>query len=263
MSRQALKNVIRLLEENNRQLPVEQTFLNDLKRTIELEDKKHRRKPSQSYKPSSMNCIRNMYYQVTGAEEEGEDANYCLVGIVNSGSDIHVRIQSYIESMKNNDMDCEYIDVADFVKQRDLQDIQVVSKQGMETKLYHKKLNMSFLTDGIIRYRGRYYILEIKTETSFKWQNRKEVSTDHYHQATAYSIAFGLDNVIFLYINRDVLDMKAFLFTVTGEMKQGLIGMIDTCDSYIVKKQVPPMPEQASSKFCQYCGYRNKCKGDG
>ena len=44
----------------------------------------------------------------------------------------------------------------------------------METKLYHKKLNMSFMTDGIIRYKGKYFIFEFKKETSDKFYKEKE-----------------------------------------------------------------------------------------
>jgi hypothetical protein len=42
--------------------------------------------------------------------------------------------------MKNVlNIDVEYIDVAEFVKQRNLTDLEIREKSGMETKLYHKK----------------------------------------------------------------------------------------------------------------------------
>ena len=96
MARNSLKNVCRLIEQAKDKLSPEQSFLADLKRSIELEDEKHRKKPSQSYKPSSMNCIRNMYYQLSGAEPELGNSSYCLVGICNSGSDIHIRVQTAV-----------------------------------------------------------------------------------------------------------------------------------------------------------------------
>ena len=164
MSRGSLKSVVALLNANDR--PVNQLFLRDLKRSIELTANKSSRKPSQTYKPSSMNCIRNMYYQVVGTDQDEGESSYISVGICNSGSDIHERMQKAITDMKSNGIDCEYVDVAKFIESRKLDYLTVVAKQGMETKLYHNDLNMSFLTDGIIRYRGKYYILELKTETS-------------------------------------------------------------------------------------------------
>ena len=263
MARNSLKNVIRLIDSVKEALPPEQDFLADLKRSIELTDEKNKRVPSQTYKPSGMNCIRASYYQVSGiAQDKESSSSYTLVGICNSGTDIHVRIQTAIEQMKDNGIDCEYIDVADFVKQRNLDYLEIKSKNGMETKLYHRNLNMSFMCDGIIKYKGRYYILELKTENSYKFMNRKDVDPSHYNQGTAYSLAFGIDQVLFVYISRDVLDMKAFMFNVSDEMRGSLVNYIRECDEYVDRKIVPPKPEDVAKKTCTYCNYKIRCKGD-
>lgn len=260
MSRSALKNIARLLKEDNRS--VEQCFLDDLKRSIELTDKKNSRMPSKTYKPSGMNCIRQSYYQIKGYEIDNSDSSSTLVGICESGTDRHERIQKAVASMKDNNIDCEYVDVASYVKSRNLADIEIVSQQGMETKLYHKKYNISFLCDGIIKYKGKYYILEIKTENSYKFMNRKEVDPSHYKQATAYSLAFGIDNVIFLYENRDICDKKAYMYTVTDDMRNKLVEYIETCDSYIQQDKVPPKPVDVPKKSCNYCSYKKYCEVD-
>ena len=262
MSRKSLKNVMRLIETAKETLPIEQSFLNDLKRSMEMEDEKYRRLPSKTYKPSGMNCIRASYYQVSGVQPDEGNSNYTMIGICNSGTDIHVRVQTAVEQMKQNNMDCEYIDVEEFVKQRNLDYLNIVSKNGMETKLYHKNLNMSFMCDGIIKYNNHYYILEIKTESSFKFMNRKDVDPSHYNQGTAYSLAFGLNEVIFLYVNRDIFDMKAYMFNVNDEMKEDLVGYIEECDSYVKRMIPPPKPENVTKKACSYCGYRTQCKKD-
>ena len=263
MARQSLKNVIRLIDAAKEQVPVEQEFLADLKRSIELNDEKGRRLPSKTYKPSGMNCMRASYYQIMGVEPDESSSSYTMVGICNSGTDIHVRVQTAVAEMKENGIDCEYLDVADFVKSRRLDNLEIKSKSGMETKLYHKRLNMSFMCDGIIRYKDKYYILEIKTESSYKFMNRHDVDPSHYNQGTAYSLAFGLDNVLFVYISRDILDMKAFMFNVTGVMRSHLVDYIDECDSYVRRKIAPPKPENVARKTCSYCGYKTQCKKDG
>lgn len=260
MARNSLKNVCRLIETANERLEVEQDFLQDLKRSIELTDSKNSRMPSKTYKPSSMNCIRNMFYQRIGKTPDNNDSSYILTGICHSGSDIHERIQKAVEDMKENNMECEYVDVAEFVKQRNLDYLDIVSKQGMETKLFHKDLQMSFLCDGIIKYKGHYYILELKTESIYKWQSRKGVDPKHYAQGTAYSVAFDIPEVIFVYINRDLLDMKSFMFKPTDEMKQELVGKILNCEQYVQDNKCPPKPLEASNKFCQYCNYKSYCR---
>ena len=252
-----------MIDQANEKLSPEQSFLTDLKKSIEMSAEEERRKPSQTYKPSSMKCIRNMYYQRAGMEPDEELSSYCSVGICNSGSDIHIRVQTYIEKMKDHGIDCEYIDVADFVKSRNLDYLEIVSKSGMETKLYHKTLNMSFMCDGIIRYKNHYYILEIKTEASFKWSSRTDTDPAHYKQGTAYSVAFNLPEVMFLYINRDILDMKAYRFIPTDQMKEELVGDIEECDGYVDRLICPPKPVDIPRNVCNYCSYKTQCRKDG
>ena len=257
----ALLNVLKLV--NQEELPVERQFLNDLKASIELTDKKSARKASQTYKPSSLHCLRNMFYQVIGAEATNGSTSSELVGICESGTDRHERIQKAVLNMKNNNIDCEYVDVGQYVLAHDLSDVDVVSQQGMETKLKHKKLNMSFLCDGIIRYKGKYYILEIKTETSNKFWNRDSVNPDHILQGTAYSEALGIDKVLFVYECRDNCSKKSFMLTVTDEMRKALVDKIESCNGYIERHIVPPKPDDLGKNTCAYCGYAERCKQDG
>ena len=262
MARQALKNVCRLIEAAKEKLPVEQEFLTDLKRSIELTDEKNSRKPSQTYKPSGMNCIRQSYYQVSGVEPDAGTSNYNGIAICETGTDRHVRIQDAVEQMKKNGMDCEYVDVAKFVKSRKLDYLEIKSKQGNETKLYHKGLNISFMCDGIIKYHNHYYIIEFKTEGSSKFFSRKGVDHSHYNQAICYSMALNIPEVLFVYISRDTLDMKAYIYTVTDEMKANIISYIEDCDGYIKRKIVPPIPENIERKTCSYCSYKTQCRKD-
>ena len=263
MARNSLKNLCRLIDSVTEKLPPEQSFLTDLKRSMEMTEEKHQGKPSQTYKPSSMNCIRGMYYQRVGAEPDIEPTSYSMIGICNSGSDTHIRVQQAVEAMKDNGMDCEYIDVADYIKSRGLTNITVVDKHGMETKLFYEKLSMSFMCDGIIKYRNHYYILEIKTEASFKWQNRTSVDTKHYNQGTAYSVALEIPEVLFVYVNRDIFDMKAYLFVPTDDAKQNLIGTITNCEGYVSRMIPPPKPEDVLKTACKYCSYKTQCRKDG
>jgi hypothetical protein len=263
MARNSLKGICKLIDQANEKLSPEQSFLNDLKKSIEMSAEEGKRKPSQTYKPSSMKCIRNMYYQRVGVEPDEELSSYCSVGICNSGSDIHIRIQTAVEDMKKHGIDCEYIDVADYVQSRNLDYLEIVSKSGMETKLYHKTLNISFMCDGIIRYKNHYYILEIKTEASFKWSNRIDTDPSHYNQGTAYSVAFQLPEVLFLYINRDILDMKCYRFIPTDQMKEELVGTIEECEGYVGRMITPPKPADIQRNVCNYCSYKSKCRKDG
>lgn len=263
MGKQALKSIHALIKMAVKETPIEQQFLQDLKASIEKMDACNSRPPSKSYKPSSMACIRNMYFQVTGAERDEERSNYCLVGICESGTDRHERIQRAVSQMQAIGIDCEYVDVAQFVQERELNYLQVRGKSGFETKLYYPELNISFLCDGIIKYKGKYYILEIKTESIYKWQSREFVADDHLNQATTYSICLGLDDVLFLYENRDNCDKKAYILHVTEDMKAELLKKVEECDTHVSNLIPPPKPADVPKKACAYCSYKTVCKKAG
>ena len=261
MSRESLKNVARLINVATKEVPAEESFLADLKRSIEVTDEKGWGLPSKTFKPSGINCKRASYYQVSGVEPDKGKSSYSMVGICNAGTDIHVRVQNAVIGMKENGIDCEWVDVEDFVKSRELTDLEVRAKTGTETKLYNKKYNMSFMCDGIVRYRGKYYILEFKTETSTKWYSRDGVDKKHYNQGICYSLNFGMDDVIFIYIDRDMLQMKSFMFHVTDEMRQTIIDYIEYVNGYVERKIAPPKPD-IERRICQYCIYRTQCGKD-
>ena len=261
MPRKSLKNVAKLIARANSEVPIEQQFLDDLKRSIEMDADKDFRKPSETYSPSGMGCIRAMYYKRIGVDVV-PDSSYTMVGICESGTDRHERIQNAISRMKDNGFDCEYIDVGEFVKSRGLDHLEIVEKCGNETKLFDKIRNVSFLCDGIIKYQSKYYIVEFKTESSFKWKDRKEVDPKHHNQAITYSFELQVDSVIFIYINRDIVDYKAYMFNVSDSERERIKALIDTCENYVINKELPPMPDDASDRKCAYCAYKNLCKVD-
>lgn len=262
--RESLKNISRLIDLASKDVPVEEDFLADLKRSIEIDaNKPSDRAPSLTFKPSGMQCERASYYFLSEAKaDDPKPTSYNLAGILNSGTDIHVRIQNYVMGMQKNGMDCEWIDVEKFIKERGLTDLEVTAKTGTETKLYNKRYNMSFMCDGIVRYKRKIHILEFKTETSNKWYSRDGVDKKHYNQAIAYSLNFKVDSVLFVYIERDTLGMKCYEFNVDDAMRQSLIAYMDNVNDYLEKKIVPPKPDNVDRRVCSYCQYKKNCKKD-
>jgi hypothetical protein len=254
----ALLNVLSLVNEE--EMPIEQAFLRDLKASIEMDASKNVRVASKTYKPSGMNCIRFMWFQLTGATPKADNRSAELEGICESGTDRHERIQDAIARMKDNGIDCEYIDVADYVTTHNLTDLEIVSKQGNETKLYNTRYNISFLCDGIIRYKGKYYILEIKTETRDKFWGQNDTMPEHKLQGIAYSLSFEINDILYLYECRDNCMKKAYLFHVTDDMKMDIVSKIFLCNDYVTSNVCPPRPEDVSKASCAYCNYSEVCK---
>ena len=260
MGRVILKSIAGLM---NRKITPADTFLKNLDDFIEKKNSIPIT-PSKSFKPSSMKCDRNMWYQLHGSKPEEEIASVSLVRICENGSDSHSRIQQYIIEMGAVENSIwEYYDVEKYVKENGLNDLEIVGKNGLETKVYNKKYNIRFQTDGILynRLTKLFYIFEFKTEGSNKRAVRDNVDPNHYYQADAYLLSFEIKTgVIFVYEDRNMLGHKAFLYPYNEErvkqLKERLLKITQMEKDNILPKATD------DKKVCQYCHYKNLCKFD-
>lgn len=104
--------------------------------------------------------------------------------------------------------------------------------------------------------------MNLKLVSSNKFYKRTGVDESHYNQAISYSLNFGLDKVLFVYENRDVLDLKAYIFEVTDEMRRNLEDKIKVVLISADSKRLPPKPLDVTKKTCSYCAYKNQCGKD-
>lgn len=265
--RKGLRQLIDTIKKEEREetKAVEIRFLSDLYFSITQQAQKEARQPSKSFKPSSMKCCRNMQYQLLGVPQDKSDTSPELIGILESGTDRHLRLQNAICKMKENGIDCEYVKVGDFIRTKQangfLLDLEIVNEDGMETKIYNKRYNISFMADGIIKYRGKYYILEIKTESTKKHYNRMEMAEEHIPQICAYKLSFGIDEVIMLYEDRDNCCKKAYHKIITDDMVfTNVIEKIEIVNSCISTGELAPA---SVGSGCRYCPFKTKCRQDG
>lgn len=272
-----LFSVSNLVKEREANKNVASLFLKRINEAIiKLDPAK---KPSNYYKPSSLMCMRQMYFTRKGIQPEEEVKDPTLIGICESGTDRHDRIQHVLAAMKDLGMEFEYIDVETYVKEHNLVDIEIKEKKGMETKCFNKRYNISFLTDGIIRYipDNTYFIFEFKTEVTQKFSKRESQELVHETQAAAYALSFGISDTLFVYEDRNFTTKKCFLYHVSDEDKINKVAnKIETCEKYLKEDKVPPKITNKdidpnfnwgldrvngpSAKICQYCGYKKECQ---
>lgn len=247
------------------------SLLHDLEKHI-VDKSSERKVVSKTFKPSSMQCARNMFYQVAGAKITGEmyKPKCELVRIGECGSDSHERIQNWLISLTNaENSNWEYCDIEKFIKYHKLEDLEIRGKNGIETKLYNHRFGIpiSFQTDGIIynRSEDKYYVFEFKTEASRKNRERTGVDINHYDQAICYMLSFKIHTgTIFIYEDRDMLNHKAYLFEYNKQNEEELVKKIELVKEYLEKKKLPPklIDEEKIKHCCQYCPYQKYCKTD-
>lgn len=267
----------KLVTASVKKQPLNKAFLTDVMSAIEVLDRKGRRMPSRTYKPSSMVCMRQMYYMVTGEKPDESRTDYASVGMADTGTRRHVAIQEAVAAMAELGYEWKYLDVEEYLREKwavgKCLDIQVVGKRGVETQLRHKTLNISFMCDGIVRYlpSGEDFLFEFKNQISFKYGHddkqpgavaKSHVDEAHEDQVCTYCMALDLNRALVLYENRDNCNLECpEVFEVTAEMKQARVDKILECDSY-VERQVPP-PMHCDKKPCRWCQYQTACKKHG
>lgn len=268
----SLKDIAKSIASKKQEQTIDKSFLNDLKDFI-IFDGNWSGKPNPTVKPSMIGgCLRRVYFCVTQTEVDNDSqVSSEVVGMSNSGTDRHERLQNAIIKMTSKEnSEWEWINVADYVKNRNVEEeigTKVVKQMGNETKLYNEQYNLSFLCDGVIKNKetGQYYILEIKTETSFKYQKHQSIFGKHKQQAKSYFLGLGIPKVIFIYENRDVCTKKSYLIEFDKNDKQDIIDRILYIDNYVNANEVPPMTKYINkveinkSKDCKYCNYKTEC----
>lgn len=258
------RKLLNLINQSVQEQPINKAFLTDVMQAIEQKDLKGRRKSSKWYKPSSFVCMRQMYFTRIQEEQDGRVTDYQGIGMADTGTRRHEAIQDVLLEMEDMGYDWRYIDVAEYIKEKEIPNLTITGVRGAETKLFHEVLLMSFMCDGIVQRisTGEYYLFEFKNQISFKYNNKEAVDPEHIDQVSCYCTCLDLDKALVVYENRDVCALECpEEFEVTSKMKQGVIDKVMECEGY-VERLIPP-PVERSTKLCRWCNYKIACEKAG
>lgn len=242
-----------------------EVFVNSLIKCMEDKIKEGSNKvPSTYFKPSGMHCPRVMYFVGKGYQPEPSQVHYNWQEAANTGSLRHEAIQKALEYMTAHpEYGWSYIDVGEYIENKHKEgkclDVEVGSKQGMETHLYNKRYNLSFLCDGIVRYEptGEYFLFEFKNKKSKLFEKeRYSFPQEHYDQVVVYCMCLDLEKAFLVMENRDTLELSCpETFIVTNEMKEQMKQKIDYVLNRMTINELPEKPIDANCFFCQYKKY--------
>jgi CRISPR/Cas system-associated exonuclease Cas4 (RecB family) len=209
------------------------------------------------FRPSSLSgCKRKIYWDMTVGNKEHIDSPN-LIGILESGTTRHEILQNYVMLMDRY-YDVKWIDTEDYIEKEKIPNVEIIKKCGNETRCLNTKYNISFMVDGILMINGNYFLLEVKTETFFKYTKHNEPHLVHQVQADSYALCLGLSNIIFLYENRDNCSKKSYYYESTEDSKQQIVSKIESINNHLKKEQIPK--KASDVRKCKYCPYKKKCK---
>lgn len=255
----ALSKLLQTVNSIKNETTFEDGFIEDYNKSV-IDLQEEREVPTDRYRPSSLadGCCRMIYYQRKGlGYSEKKDST--LAEICENGTDRHERIQNAVRNIPG----LVWLDVEEVVAEAQAQGINTTfiswDEKRVEAKCHNSDLNINFLCDGIIKYKGKEVILEIKTIHQFGFSKLKAPLEKHIRQAVCYSIAMGIDYVLFFYEDRNFLKKKAFLYHITEEDKKSITDKIDFIEEALVSNTVPPREKDK----CLYCDRKDYCSKDG
>lgn len=254
-----LASLIKVAQGKNAEsVSFEDAFLKEYEEAVKRKELRERQvAPSDYIRPSSMyGCERMLFFQrVHGGSQNGEQSEVPLIEICQSGTDRHLDIQHIVEEMEG----VECLDLEEMVKEAQAKGIKTEfvgwNEDHTEGRCKNDDLSIYFQPDGVLRYKGKDIIFEIKTESTYQFNNRYEPKEDHKWQATCYGMGLGIDYVLFFYEDRNFCRKKAYLWKITEEMKEAVLNKIRTVNESI-KTGIPPVKNDSK---CTYCKYKNEC----
>lgn len=254
-----LASLIKVAQGKNAEsVSFEDSFLKEYEEAVKRKELRERQvAPSDYIRPSSMyGCERMLFFQrVHGGSQNGEQSEVPLIEICQSGTDRHLDIQHIVEEMDG----VECLDLEEMVKEAQAKGIKTEfvgwNEDHTEGRCKNDELSIYFQPDGVLRYKGKDIIFEIKTESTYQFNNRYEPKEDHKWQATCYGMGLGIDYILFFYEDRNFCRKKAYLWKITDEMKEAVLNKIRTVNEG-VKTGIPPVKNDSK---CTYCKYKNEC----
>lgn len=220
--------------------------------------------------PSGLHCQRAVAFKLTGVEMLPEERSFEDDGYASSGSSRHQTIQKFLV----DNPEVEWVDVGKYIEENDLPftwdyeyGIRKLAEQygltpdqicqltgSYERILTHKNDLTKFKLDGIIKYRGLYYIVEIKTVSTKKME--KAPIEDHQLQAKAYSMFLKIPRICWIYESRENFKHSIAF----QEMLDSDIEFIRNYLNTIYKnKETPELLNGVPKDQCKYCRYRKAC----
>ena len=255
-----------LIKEFSNPRAFECKFLENYNKTL-LTCKEEQPYPSDYTRPSSLGkCARNIFFERTHAPKDEVDLKnpwvYNSVGILESGTDRHERIQNVLFKMEEQGY-IKNIDIPTAVKDAQAKGIKSEflhwNEDKTEARCVNHDYNLYFQADGLVEMDGIRAIFEIKTTSCKKLatirKDRKPLRP-HILQATAYALCLGVDHILYFYEDRDFTSHYPILYKIPEDIKETVINKLKLVDDCVAKQEVPP----SDKSECMFCTYKAICK---
>ena len=214
-----------------------------------------------TFAPSSFRCPRVSWFRLRGVQPDvAPNPDRVMEFAAQIGTACHEVIQENLKEALGSD----WIEVEDYL--RDNPDIGQkydwqLEKERLETKITISNPPVRFACDGIIRWKGKIYLLEIKTSEFASFDELTDPKSQHVDQIKCYATLLGIRDVLVLYQDRQYGGLKCYEMTISSEDNKKVLDrfqyVMDMVECNLAPDRLPKDDPWCSSSRCPY--YR-KCK---
>lgn len=213
------------------------------------------RAKSRTFAPSGMRCLRKQWFRLRGVETDTlENPDLALDFRAKVGTDRHVAIQKRLQKALGKD----WISVKDYLEDNPIPFSYEITESGMESLIKIESPPIKFAVDGIIRIDGRIFLLEIKTCDYSSFEMLTQQKPVHEDQVTLYASILGINDVLFLYEDRQNGGMKSYQYTVKESAMSDTMAKLGYVMN-MAEMNLAPDRLPSSDYMCSNCEYSKKC----
>lgn len=214
------------------------------------------RPASQTFAPSSFRCSRKCWFRLRGVQP---DTVKSVDRVLNFSADIGTACHRIIQSNLRDSLGEDWISVRDYLSEHPIPYSYTLEEDELETKVCIDDPPFRFACDGIIRWKGEYYLLEIKTSEYSSFEELTDPKPMHVDQIRCYATLLGIDNVLVLYQDRQYGNLKCYEMKVTDVDRFMVLDKVQHIQ-YMVDSNLAPERLPSGDYWCGHCEYREKCK---
>ena len=215
--------------------------------------------PSKFIAPSGIRCQRAQWFRLRGTEpDRAGTADRVLNFTAEIGTACHRIIQrNFKEALKE-----DWISVTSYFSTTYIGHTYVLKEvdDGLETQVEFQDIPIRFACDGIIRWKGKLYLLEIKSSDFGSFDELTDPKSQHIDQIKCYSSLLKLEGVIVVYIDRQYGGLKFYEKTFTPadheQVERTIQHIIDMTEANIAPDRLPtgdPWCTPSRCKFYKTC----------
>lgn len=211
-----------------------------------------------TFAPSSFRCQRISWFRLRGVQpDEIKKPDRTLDFTAEIGSACHTIIQRNLQEALGED----WIDVGQYLKDMNPSYSYTLNQFGYETQIEIDSPPIRFACDGIIRWKGEFYLLEIKSSEYASFDELTDPKAQHVDQIKCYATLLGLKHVLVLYIDRQYGSIKCYEMTITESDNREVMDRFqyvqDMVEAFLAPDRLPKDDPWCTASMCPY--YK-KCK---